>query len=387
MVSPCRVENSPATLGRRIMPSPQPTPSTLPSPSGPALRLHFVQGADVIAPGLSRAQMPLLRALRALPGVDVRAHTFPTVNARALFPYMYGPLPVSLLASRPHLVHIASSPYAHVVPLLRAPTVVTCYDLVELEDARERGHTKPHREFHLRATLRGLSSARQVVASSHATARSLLRYLPEIEDRLAVIYCALPDAFLHAPPALASPSRPPYALYVGSEQPRKNLPRLLEALAQVRITHPELHFVKVGAHQTPAGRAALEQVLLSTGLRSVTTIRDTVTDSELMTLYRGAAFLIQPSLREGFGYPPLEALALGCPVIVSNRDSLPEVTGGRALVVDPLDVRDMAAAMRAILSSDATRREVGHAGPAWVRRYSEAVMVEAYLNVYNSLVG
>lgn len=363
---------------------PSSSPPSLLSPVRRSTCIDFVQGADVIAPGLSRAEGPLVEALQARADIQLRRHTFHSVNARVLFPYMYAALPVEILLSDSDLVHVASSWYAHIVPLIRRPTVVTCYDLAELEDARTTGRSKPHREFHMRAMLRGMERADRVVCSSHATAQALLGYLPGVQERLRVIHCSVDPIFLDTEGNVTETGN--YVLYVGSEQPRKNLVRLVDAVAEVRRSRRDLRFIKVGGHQTAAGREELIRALERTGLIEATTIVDRVSDRQLIELYQKAAVLVQPSLREGFGYPAVEAMAVGCPVIVSNRDSLPEITGNAALVVDPLNVRDIARAIDAVLDDESLRRTLQKRGRQNALRFSPGSMIDAYFEVYRDVL-
>lgn len=349
-----------------------------------SLHLDILQGADVLAPGLSRAQLPLLRALKADESFTVTRWRFHSIKAPALFPYMYGPLALRTAFSRAAILHVANAWYAHVVPLAHVPTLVTCYDLVELQEAETASYVKPHRRLHYRALLRGLRRADAIVCTSQATARAVLSFLPQVEDRLSVIYPSLSPTFLSKCSTNAR-TDPPYVLYVGSEQPRKNIRRLVEAVAEARRTIPELRLVKVGGHQTAEGRATFWRVLEETGLAPYTTIREQVSDEELRALYEGATLLWHATLREGFGYPPLEAMARGCPVLVSDRDSLPEVTGGAALVVDPTDVRDMARAIERLTRDAELRSALTARGRRQVERFGEAGMIEAYKHLYRRL--
>jgi glycosyltransferase involved in cell wall biosynthesis len=127
--------------------------------------------------------------------------------------------------------------------------------------------------------------------------------------------------------------REPFLLYPANRWPHKNHERLFAAFARVRRERPELHLVLTGQGH--------ERAQLPDGVES----RGHVSPDELLGLYRSAACLVFPSLYEGFGLPPLEAMACGCPVAVSNATSLPEVCGDAAEYFDPLSPEDMAAAI------------------------------------------
>ena len=351
------------------------------------VRVDFLQGADSIAPGLSRAQRPLLEALRSETAFDVRPVRFSLTRPELLFPAVYGPLPLWLRLRRASLVHIANGWYAHLVPLVGAPVVVTCHDLIELESLLSHElHVKPHRRFHIRAAYSGMLRARLIVCDSQAVARRLTSLEPGCRERVRVAYLGISPAFSPGEPDPATLRgrgiEQPYVLYVGSEQKRKNLDRLVAAIALARTCLPDLQFVKVGNHQTEEGRSALLQSLRREGLARHTRILDDVSESDLITLYRGAAVTVLASLREGFGFPPLEAMACGCPAIVSNRDSLPEITGGDAPVVDPLDIQDMAHTITRVVSDAELRQALSARGIGRARRYTWQRAARRYAAIY-----
>jgi len=356
------------------------------------LSVDFVQGADAIAPGLSRAQVPLLEALATVPSLQVRPLRFSIRRSALLFPTMYGPFPVWLAASNAAVVHLANSWYAHVVPLVRQPVVVTCHDLIEWEEI-SFGHRRVrlHRRFHNAAWFRGMLHSDAIICDSHATADRIAREAPAVQRLLRVIHLGIGPQFSPGPPDQGRLHdlgvRQPYVLYVGSEQERKNLPRLVAAIARARRNFPDLQFVKVGDHQTASGRAALLAAVRQDDLDSSTVILDYVSDPDLVTLYRGAAATALVSLREGFGFPALEAMACGSPTVVSDRDSLPEITAGSALVVHPLDVECMAQVLVRAMGDSATAARLRETGPSQAASFTWRRCAEAYASVYREVAG
>jgi glycosyltransferase involved in cell wall biosynthesis len=353
--------------------------------------VDFLEGADGVAPGLSRVQAPLLQTLQANGAFAMRPVRFPIRKDALLFPFVYGPLPVWLAARRASLLHITNSWYAHVVPLIPKPVVVTCHDLIQLEDAlSDHNDLKPHRRFHARATFAGMLKAESVVCDSQAIAAKVAHRAPQIAGRLHVIHPGISDVFT---PGLAQASvfhelgiRPPYVLYVGSEQSRKNLDRLVAAIALVREHLSIVQFVKVGQSQTDKGRASLLDSLERESLSDSTVILDQISDDELRTLYRGAAVTVLPSLREGFGFPALEAMACGSPVIVSNRDSLPQLVGDDALVIDPLHIRQMAQAIERVVFDQALQATLRAKGLKRASLFSWKKAANQYEEIYTKAV-
>ena len=141
----------------------------------------------------------------------------------------------------------------------------------------------------------------------------------------------------------------PYLLYVGSRKPHKNLPRLLKAYS-ISGVREDVHLLLSGE---PDQHIVAEINRL--GLEGYVFFRDLAADGELSDAYRGAVAFIFPSLYEGFGLPPLEAMACGIPVLTSNVCALPEVVSDAAILVDPLTVEDIAAGLVRLVNDSALR--------------------------------
>jgi glycosyltransferase involved in cell wall biosynthesis len=148
----------------------------------------------------------------------------------------------------------------------------------------------------------------------------------------------------------------PYFIYAGSHKSHKNLPRLLAAYAQSGVQR-DIHLVMTGA---PEKSLALEIQRL--GLTRQVTFAAAKEHEELAQLYRGALALIFPSLYEGFGLPPVEAMACGTPVLTSDVCSLPEIVGNAALLANPLSVEDIAGGIRHLASDSALRADLREKG-------------------------
>lgn len=150
----------------------------------------------------------------------------------------------------------------------------------------------------------------------------------------------------------------PYILYVGNDYPHKNLKRLKLAFEKLR------------------GNGLDYELVLITKF---------VSEEELDNLYKNASLFVFPSLSEGFGLPPLEAMAHGVPVVSSNATCLPEILGDAALYFNPLDVNDMARAIKKTLSSDRVRKALIQQGFEQIKKYSWEKMAEETLKIYHKL--
>ena len=156
----------------------------------------------------------------------------------------------------------------------------------------------------------------------------------------------------------------PYLLYVGSRKPHKNLPRLLHAYS-VSGVRKDVRLVLSGS----ADKEILEHVE-RLGLRRDVVFKELTTSEALAEAYRGATGFLFPSLYEGFGLPPLEALACGTPVLTSDVCSLPEVVGDAAILVKPQDVEEIACGIRRIVQDSTLRSQLSESGPRRAQMFS-----------------
>jgi glycosyltransferase involved in cell wall biosynthesis len=212
---------------------------------------------------------------------------------------------------------------------------------------------------------RGLKKASAIIVDSDQTRRDVTEVLEYPIDRMHVVYIGV-DQEVFRPLTVTDEflcrynlqRDVPYILYVGSEDPRKNIRRLIEAFARIADRWQEARLLKVGAARFTAEREQLLHHIERLGLTERVHFFDQVPDADLAYFYNIAHVFIFPSLYEGFGLPALEAMACGTPVVASSTSSLPEVVGDAALLVDPYDVADISSAMEKLLLDDGTLRQV-----------------------------
>jgi len=285
------------------------------------------------------------------------------------------PLPPDLLAPR---LDVFYNPDFLLPRLAYAPGVCTVHDLgfMIVPDT-----SFPKLRAHLeRAVPRAVRRARLVMAVSENTKRDVVRLLGVPPGRVRVAPNA-PDPLFRpcADEGWRTAERARlglprcFLLAVGTLEPRKNLIRLLEALALLRDRGAFAGWE--GPPLVVAGREGwlYEPIYArvdSLGLRGQVRFMTGARDLDLLALYNLAGALVYPSLYEGFGLPPLEALACGAVVVCSNSSALPEVVGDAALLVDPYDVDGLAEAIARALDDEPLRRELGARGPGQARRYS-----------------
>jgi glycosyltransferase involved in cell wall biosynthesis len=256
---------------------------------------------------------------------------------------------------------------AHVLPLAHPlPSVVTVHDLGY---KRFPGaHPLGQRLYLDWATRFSARSAARVIADSRATQRDLIHFYRIPESKIAVVYPGRDESLRRVDPA---PVRAKYhlpqhyLLHVGTLQPRKNLSRLMDAVCRLPSASC---LVLVGR---PGWLAA--PILAQAGERpDVVRLLEYVPDDDLAGLYSGASAFVFPSLYEGFGFPVLEAMACGAPVICSNTSSLPELAGEAALLVDPTDVAALASAITRLLSDPGLGAALVEKGYRQVEKFSWA---------------
>jgi glycosyltransferase involved in cell wall biosynthesis len=239
------------------------------------------------------------------------------------------------------------------------PQVTVVHDLLPLHFPAEY----PRQQYYFRSLVpRVLRSSRIIVADSGSTRLDIIQSYGIAPERVRVIYPGYdPDTYrVNGIPHARLPCGDGYVLYVGNLLPHKNLLSLLDALAILRRRHRGTRLIIRGEGQATYARAVRERVE-TLGLSDVVSFQGYAGKRALRDLYAGAACLVLPSLREGFGLPVLEAMACGTPVITSSSSSLPEVGGDAAILVDPYDAIDLSDAMYRVLAMPASARSCGSA--------------------------
>ena len=272
-------------------------------------------------------------------------------------------------------------------PMVSCPTVVSVHDLSYLAYPQS---VSPRTRLVLTVLVRAsVRRAARVIAISAFTRRDLVTRYGIAEERIAVIHLAAGPAF-HVLDDARSQRLPegvsePYVLAVGNLEPRKNLARLIEAFAAVALeSGVTAKLVLVG--KSKGQEASLARLVEQHGLRERVVFTGFVEEDQLVLLYNRAALFIYPSLYEGFGLPPLEAMACGCPVVASNVTAIPEVLGDAALLVDPTSVSAMAEAMRDVLRRDELARDLRARGLRQAARYSWARAAQQTREVYSDAI-
>jgi glycosyltransferase involved in cell wall biosynthesis len=263
------------------------------------------------------------------------------------------------------------------------PLVVTLQDLTPLlVDGAMPSAVR--RAVYKRLNVRASRAADRIIAPSRNTAADVERLLPAARGKVRVILDAADDFSAGPLGALPGGLVPPGVRYIftmGNTKPHKDLPTLLAAFARLAETNPDLHLLLAGAGDPAYLVARLPETLWS---RAKFTGR--IGDPELRALYVGAAAFAFPSTYEGFGLPPLEAMALGTPTVVADASSLPEVVGDAAVLVAPRDPEALAAAIESVLGDRALRDALVARGHARAAELTWAATADATVAVYREAI-
>jgi glycosyltransferase involved in cell wall biosynthesis len=293
-------------------------------------------------------------------------------------------IPWVLRRERPDLYH---APHYVLPAAINCSSVVTIHDCIHLMFPQYL----PSRAAYAYARAQMWTAAHRsdcILTVSDASKRDILHLFNIPPEKIVVIYNAIDAHFSVTPPADAvGRVRERYqlnhrfVLYVGNIKPHKNLVRLIEAFNELRTGELEdLKLLIIGDEisKLPALRRAVHRHKLHKHVRFL----GYVPDDQLAVLYRLAAVFAFPSLYEGFGLPPLEAMASGTPVVVSNVSSLPEVVGDAAVLVDPHDVSSIVDGLRLVLTDPARAEEMRRKGLERAREFSWERSVARTLEVY-----
>ncbi len=276
-------------------------------------------------------------------------------------------------------------------PGVSGKTVVTVHDMVyKTFPETVRGRTKYMLDLGLKKSL---VRADRIVTDSEFSKQEICRYFPKFADKIRVVYCGVNTARFHpvSDSALIQKAKDTYHidrdyfLYLGTVEPRKNLERLITAYGQFcqgKQTPPYL--VLAG------GKGWLDSEIYhkaeTMGLQDRVKFTEYVSEELLCPLMCGALAFVFPSIYEGFGMPPLEAMACGVPVLTATAASLPEVVGEDAVLVDPYRPEEIAAGMERLYQDSALRQKLSKAGLARVKAFSWERAAQQLYAIYEEIL-
>jgi glycosyltransferase involved in cell wall biosynthesis len=296
-------------------------------------------------------------------------------------------IPLSLAREGVGLVH---EPHYVLPPLIRCRSVVTIHDCIHLMFPQYLPGKLAH-VYAKGSMWIAAHKADRILTVSEASKRDILRLFNVPAEKVVVVYNAIDERFL----APANAERMelvrqryqlnhPFVLYVGNIKPHKNIERLIDAFGRARSECPDnLKLVIIGDEisKYPGLRQSVHKHKLDKHVRFL----GFQPMETLAAFYRLARAFVFPSLYEGFGLPPLEAMACGSPVVTSNVSSLPEVAGGAALLVDPYDANSIASGIVRAVTDDTLRADLITRGLERARSFSWPQSVRKIHDIYRQV--
>ena len=286
--------------------------------------------------------------------------------------YSLGELTSLATKARELRLDLYHSPH-YVLPVrLPCPSVVTIHDVIHLTASEFRGLPRLYAQFMISRAVR---AAARVITVSHASEREILRRFPSARPRIEVIPNGVEELFHPRPTGEAAAFVAeafgidgPYLLFVGNPKGHKNIGLLLEGFVKLARRYPALRLLLVGGDE--GQRRSLARRTRRLGIDGRTRLAAPVNREALALLYSAATVFVFPSRYEGFGLPPLEAMACGTPVASSSSPSLPEVLGPAAVYFSPESSDSLVEAICRILDEPALRERLEHLGLERARHFS-----------------
>jgi len=294
------------------------------------------------------------------------------------------------------VVHI---PHLFWIPRgLGCPYVLTVHDLLEhMYGSRDASSLR--RSLHFYLTRRVLRKAARVIAVSQFTKNEIEKLLSISDERIEVVYNAIDERFLRGHATDADRDliaqrylvNYPFILYAGAIRPHKNVVRIIEAFSALKSElqkeqqFPDLKLIIIGDDLSSHPR--LRRTVVRSGVQNDVRFLGFVPIEVLRIFYDVAKIFVFPSLYEGFGLPPLEAMAHGTPVVTSTTSSLPEVAGNAALLVNPENVFEIRRALQRALLDPALRAQMKQRGYEQAQRFSWTSSVSRILEIYREVAG
>jgi len=237
---------------------------------------------------------------------------------------------------------------------------------------------------------RTLNSVSKIITISYSTKRDLIHYFKIPDNNITVTHLAADASFRPIKESEVDTFREkyniccPYILYVGTLEPRKNIPNLISAFSSLKMAgfpHKLILTGKLGWKYEK-----IFETIRSLKLENEVRLMGRLPDSELPYIYNGAELFVYPSLYEGFGLPPLEAMACGTPVITSNSSSLPEVVGDAGITIDPYNVNMLASTMKDVITNKELQDQMIKRGKDKAKTFTWESTARKTLSVYEEIM-
>lgn len=281
-------------------------------------------------------------------------------------------------------IYHVSSQYLSKVAKYRKPCVVSCMDIFPIILKNDYPFLL---HFFTKRVSKYMKKADHIIAISNFTKRKLIEELNIPEGKIDVIYLGADDETFSpldkkkARAKLNLPLDQKIILHIGSEEPRKNVPTVINAFNRVQKNIPDSLLIMVGEKTEMS-----ENLIKKYNMQKKIIYKNNISREELLQYYNSSDLFVYPSLYEGFGLPILEAMACGIPVIASNTGSLPEVVGDGGIMLDPFDIEAISDNMYEILTNESIRENIIKKGLERAKLFSWKKTAEETLTVYEKVM-
>lgn len=362
-------------------------------PSGP--KTGIGRYVEMLHTALRESGLDTVRVAPSLPSLPDSSYRFFRLLGRDLRAFLTN---YPLVSTYPNasIYHVTEQALASLLLFGRpkGKVVVTVHDIFPYIVRNDPQIGSPYGPEHLyyRLPMAGLKRADHLIAVSDFTKQCLVEHLRIAPERISVVHNGIDHGrfrsltvptWIYEKYGLLKARR--YLIYVGSEDPRKNLSALVGALAQLRIELPDVELIKIGRAHFDKERQRLLQLGTQLGVRNAIHFLNDVPEDDLPLLYNLAEIFVMPSLYEGFGFPLLEAMACGTPVVYADAGSLPEIAGNAGVRVFPCDVDTLTKTLLALLTRKEKQLLLRSAGQNQAARFTWSATTQSTVAVYRQL--
>jgi glycosyltransferase involved in cell wall biosynthesis len=322
----------------------------------------------------------LAKRLDKYPKIEIKQISTPLVSYREFFNFLK-----YIINNRDTTIHFPFYYYAKFAPLTRR-SIVSVHDLWWIDYPYRDIYPNMRDRIFTKLDIRAIKNATHIITSCIFSKNQIIDYLAIDPLKITVIYLGV-DHTVFRPVNEPNPFNFDYILYVGSEQPRKNLKTLLKAF-KILKKNPDfknLKLVKVGGPETENFRRQTLEEITNQNLKNDVIFTGYVKEEILPIYYSNARCFVSPSLCEGFGLPTVEAMACGCPVIAANTSAFPEIIGDSGLMRDPLDAGGFARDIGTVLTDNRLRDAFIRKGIDRAKLFSWDNTVTEMIKVYDRI--
>nr|WP_040467215.1 glycosyltransferase family 1 protein [Geminocystis herdmanii] len=318
----------------------------------------------------SNYQNPYFISEKFSPDYGSKGHFFRLKWTQFNLPNIYHKLESNLLFS----------PVPEMPLFSKCKAIVMVHDLIPLRFPKKNSPLTPYFRYYIPQVCR---QAEHIICNSQATADDIMNYFQISAQKITPIYLGYNQQKFRVIDNLKNENKTPYFLYLGRHDPHKNVNRIISAFAKFK-DHQNYQLWLAGPRDdryTPL----LQQQSIELGIETQVKFLDYVSSQDLPIMINQAQALVFPTLWEGFGFPVLEAMACGTPVITSNISSLPEVAGDACLLVNPHDINEISCAMNTIAKDEGVRSNLRELGLKQAQKFTWEKTAQETLKIITNM--